>query len=76
VDDPYIFKLNVRLDQLQIHYEKKTYGIPSYLAEITGIMKILMVFGGVTARFVSKRIFMADILKELFLVKRCVTDDL
>jgi len=39
-------------------------------------MKILMLFGATISTFVAKRLFMSDILKELFFVKQGVGADL
>jgi len=61
-EEPYHLKITFRIDNLQVNLNKKTFGVETYLANVGGLLKILMLFGAVLSQQIAKRFFMANIL--------------
>lgn len=60
----------VRLDTTQMIYTKQTYGLSTLLAESVGIFGSLKFVFMAAAIFISKPMFMEDIVENLFMSKK------
>ena len=73
--NPVIFKGYLRLSDSQILIKPKIYGITSFLVDVGGISKSLYFIFWACNLFVSRELFMQDVLSRLFLAKKRPTEN-
>lgn len=73
--DPFA-SVDIQLDVVQVRYNKLAYELTQLLAEIAGVFKALWFGCGMLVYVISKPLFMAQVLKELFMAKQPIMNDI